>query len=373
MVYPIYTLQTPQRKPNFVQSILIIRYGAIGDLLMTSPLLRSLRKTWPQAHIVYLCERSLQIVVEALEGMDEVISIDKRTDFQPAGLLALRKRLHDYQFDLTINLQPVFKTRLLAWVSGAKKVLTFKRDPRFGPKRAARRSAAENFVATLTPVGIHAATDGLHLSYRVSACAQAQAILLLAQLQLAQQRFLMVIPGASAANRCWPVQHLREVLLLLRQQLMHLDILILGGGADRTLIQALDAPGTVDAGIRVLIDGANLQVSAALMQRSAAVICMDSGPMHIAAAVGAPLVAIFGPTSAVRTGPAPPPPHSTTPAPIALTVQSGLTCHPCDARSCKRGDQACITGQHPQHIVQAVVTQTKTHVCLEQPDTATQI
>ncbi|HET7774181.1 MAG TPA: glycosyltransferase family 9 protein [Burkholderiaceae bacterium] len=346
-----------------MKSILVIRWGAIGDLLMTTPLLRTVRKRWPGVHISFVCDHGLAGVVQATGLVDEVIGINKRTEYTAGTLPALRRRLRARDYDLALDLQPVFRSRFLAWLSGARRVLHVPRDPQFGPGRPALRSAAENFVAVLGPLGISSALDGLHLSYAPSSDATGRARALLASLGVGVGEYVLVNPGASAANRRWPAEHLRQTIGALRSSHPALAVLLLGGPGDQAQFEALDIQRLNDPKIHVLIGTVDLPTSAALMALSAATLSTDTGPMHIAAAVNAPLVALFGPTSPIRTGPAPRGPGIAGLArarlePITLQDQSAdLTCRPCDQRDCTRGDLACINRVAPATLVAAVTQQ----------------
>ncbi|KPF69307.1 hypothetical protein IP84_05315 [beta proteobacterium AAP99] len=342
-----------------MKSILVIRWGAIGDLLMTTPLLRTLRTRWPGVHISFVCDHGLAGVVRATGLVDEVIGINKRTEYTLSTLPALRKRLRQRSYDLALDLQPVFRSRFLAWLSGARTVLHVPRDPQFGPGRPARRSAAENFVAVLGPLGIENALDGLHLSYTPGSAAAERAAALLASLHVNAGTYVLVNPGASAANRRWPADHLRQTMLALRARHPMLAILLIGGPGDIAQIQSLRIEEMQDPKIHVLLGTVDLETTAALMAVSAATLSTDTGPMHLAAAVNAPLVALFGPTSPARTGPARRGPAlGDAPRarldPITLQDQSDLPCRPCDKRDCARGDLACIQRVLPATVVDAI-------------------
>ncbi len=346
-----------------MKSILVIRWGAIGDLLMTTPLLRTLRQRWPGVHISFACDHGLAGVVHATGLVDEVIGIDKRTEYTLTTLPTLRRRLRVRPYDLALDLQPVFRSRFLAWLSGAQRVLHVPRDPQFGPGRPARRTAAENFIAVLGPLGVGGPLDGLHLSYVPAQDAQQRAQTLLDQLGVPAGRYVLVNPGASAANRRWPADHLRQTLRELRSRHPDLAVLLLGGPGDIAQFEAIDVQSLQDPKIHVLIGTVDLQTTASLMALSATTLSTDTGPMHIAAAVNAPLVALFGPTSPARTGPAPRGPGLEGLArarmdPITLQdASTDLACRPCDQRDCARGDLACIHRVSPLTVVDAVAQQ----------------
>jgi ADP-heptose:LPS heptosyltransferase len=102
----------------------------------------------------------------------------------------------------------------------------------------------------------------------------------------------------------------------------------------------------------------NLKESGALLARADALMTVNTGPMHLAAAVGTPLVALFGATSVARTGPAPTPPGARKPKiPLTLVHNDGLDCVPCMKRECARGDLACLARQRPEDVLLALEKQ----------------
>jgi ADP-heptose:LPS heptosyltransferase len=354
-----YVINRLVREMPEVRRILVARFGAIGDLLLTTPALRALASRFPGAEITYIVSIGLGELLRGHPAVTEIIEFDKRTDARPGPFLALAGRLRERRFDLYVNFQRNVKTVLFGLAAGAPRTVMYRR--RAAPQRETGRMqhAVENFLATLAPLGIDVAAVGRHLDFHVDEDARQQAQQLLRARGLRDgEPLLLVNPGASAASRQWPAAHLAELLDALRARRPDIRIGLVGGPADLPLTR--DVLCRVKPGHTMLdlVAACGLKQLGALMERAGAMLTMDTGPMHIAAAVGTPIVLLLGPTSADRIGP-PMPSAQRRPGvpPIVLVRGDGLDCIPCNRSHCRRGDQACITGIAHVHVIAAVEAQ----------------
>ena len=360
--------------------ILIIRLGAMGDVLMTTPTLRALKEKFPDAEITYVTGKGLGPVVishtptppapesatpsasewvsesclaeypfaepEGSRGVraGEVIEFDKTAK----GFLALAPKLRAARFDLCVNLQPSLKTYLLALVAGAKTTLTYKRDHGF--------HAVENTLQTLAPLGIDVAKCSRHTEFAIPDEAHARVRALLKGRGISEgEKLVLVTPGATAESRQWPLENLVAFLDLLTETRSMWRVGFFGGGGDRHIAEAALAQVKSPERLVSFLGATNLKESGALLARADALVTMDTGPMHLAAAVGCPIVALFGATSPARTGPAP---NVRRPVqPLVLVHNEGLDCVPCMRRTCARGDRACLARLEPQRVLEALEKQ----------------
>lgn len=348
--------------PTAPRRILIVRFGAMGDLVLTTPVIRALRRQWPQAEISYIVGRGLADTLRGHPDLAEVIEFDKREDARPARLLAFLKRIRARRYDLFVNLQRSVKTVLIGAASGAPLKVTYRRDGRVQPGSGQRLHAVENFLRTLAPLGITAeaqAAVGRHLDFVWPQAALSAVESLLDGHGLGAGRPLVLVnPGASAPSRQWPVAQLAACLDEVATAHPDWGLALIGGrGADqqtaKETLAAMRQPGRVVD----LVAAVDLKQTGALLARADALVTMDTGPMHIAAAVGTPLVGLFGATAVDRTGPTPPPPGSRGVLPLALVHREGLDCVPCEQRECRRGDLACLARQSPAVVRAAVERQ----------------
>lgn len=327
--------------------ILIIKPSSLGDIVHTLPVLALLRETWPQAHIAWLVGSAFAPLLDGHPLLDEVIVFDRR---RFGRLLQSRRILADFgrfvwqlrrrRFDLVIDLQGLVRSGFLAWASGAPRRVGFARARELAPLFYSQRVACP-------PDATHAVDKNLHLAKalcpRLGVGGVASFPLGLRHEELAAARrlladsagrpldtFIVLLPGARWESKRWPAD--RFAALIDRVHAEGLPPVVLAGGPDdRTLAEqiasACAAPATN------LVGRTTLRELSALLALSALVICQDSGPMHIAAALNKPLVALFGPTNPSRTGP-----HS----PAARVVALPLDCAPCYRRQCPLGHHACL-------------------------------
>ena len=343
---------------NDVRRILIARFGAMGDLLLSTPTIRALKRRFPRAEISYIVGKGLGDMLRGHPDLAEVIEFDKRADARPAPLLAFCRQLRAKRFDVYVNLQRSVKTVIFGLASGAPVRLVYRRDHSLQPGSGRMLHSVDNFLRTVAPLGIDPAQCDRHLDYHVPDAAHEHVAQLLQQHGIGDGVPLVLVnPGASAVSRQWPVDSLARLLDLLVAQRSDLRVALIGGrGDDQQIAQQTLARMARPQAVLDLVAAVNLKQTGALLQRADVMVTMDTGPMHIAAAVGTPLVGLFGATSPDRTGPAPPPPRSRGVVPLALVHRDGLDCVPCQARACKRGDVACLAGQQPQAVLAAIET-----------------
>jgi ADP-heptose:LPS heptosyltransferase len=344
---------------SVVRRILLARFGAMGDLLLSTPTIRALRRRFPEAEISYIVGKGLGDMLRGHPDLAEVIEFDKRSDARPASFVAFGRQLRARRFDVYVNLQRSVKTMLLGVACGAPRRLVYRRDHSLQAQDGRMLHSVDNFLRTVAPLGIDIAACDRHLDYAVPSTAQEKVAQLLHEKGIAaHDRLVLVNPGASAASRQWPVSNLAAMLDLLVSRRSDLRVALIGGrGADQqiardTLSRMSQAHAVLD-----LVAAVDLKQTGALLQRADVMVSMDTGPMHMAAAVGTPLVALFGATSPDRTGPTPPPPGSRAVMPMALVHRDGLGCVPCQARACKRGDIACLSRQSPEAVLAAIERQ----------------
>lgn len=339
-----------------MKAILVARFGAIGDILMATPTLRALRDKYPQARLVHLLERPLGDVLRGLAYVDAVIEFDKKTGLRPTNFFPLAQRLRSERFDLYVNLQYSAKTALIGIASGARTRLVYRKDDGLRAD-GTRLHSVDNYLETLRPLGIDPAGCTRHLDFQIPAEATARIAERLTGLGIDQDATLVLVnPGASAASRQWPVESLAAFLDHARRARPDWRLALTGGpGRDQEIAAAVLARVERPDTVVDLVGKTSFKETGALLRRADAMVTMDTGPMHLAAAVGTPLVALFGPTAPQRTGPAPPPPNARRAVlPLALVHTDGLDCVPCMSRTCRRGDLACLVRQSPESVVAAV-------------------
>ena len=313
--------------------ILVVRFSSIGDILLTTPLLRAMRGAYPDAHLAFLTKRQYAPLVADNPRLSEVIQLG------PGQSLAqVAREIRSRRFSHILDLHGNLRTRMLRFLvpgrwSGyrnhrlAREVLIrFKRDiyPRRIPVPERYFDAAHAFG--LVP-------DGAPPEFHLSSAARAEADDWLRAAGLGGERALVTLaPGAAHATKRWPMERWRDLAGRLAQR--GFDIGLVGGPEDRELADGITAgrPPIGNAAGRL-----SLQGTGALLARARALVSGDTGVMHMATGVGTPVVAIFGPT--VRA-------FGFFPyARRAEVVQQTLECRPCTAwgtERCPLGHLRCL-------------------------------
>jgi ADP-heptose:LPS heptosyltransferase len=286
--------------------ILVIRqHDQLGDFLLATPVLRALRKSFPRAHFAVLTRTYTAEVAYHNQLIDEVIVFpEKGYLWTPAKFWRLFRRLRS-GWDLTIVLNTVshsLTSDLLARFSGARYILGSEHHVFPG----CRRNFFYNLVARHWPQAKHQSERNLDIVRHVGVDTDdlREVMTLTAQEQLFARNFMrqngiaeneIVIamhPGAGKTQNRWPVEKFAELANLLHHQ-FEIRMMVAWGPKERNLgldfVQRLTfAP--------IILHGFSLRQLAAFLSLSDAFVCNDTGVMHLAAAVGTPLVAIFGPT-----------------------------------------------------------------------------
>jgi lipopolysaccharide heptosyltransferase I len=298
--------------------IALIKLSSLGDVVHALPVAATLRAARPDAYLVWIVERREAAVLRGHPDLDEVIVADTRgwrRARRPAALWAaladagaLRRRLRREGFDVAIDLQGLIKSGAVAWTSRAPLRIGFAagwgREPlsalftnrRVLPPPSAHH-VVEQYLALLAPLGI----EGRTLEFRLPAAPAVEAAMeeWLAAAGLKPQRRLVVLnPGAGRAAKRWPVAHFTTLARRLTHE-ADAHVLVTWGPGEEAAARAI-VEGAAPA---VLAPSTDLDALLALLRRASVVVAADTGPLHMAAALGTPCVGLYGPTSAVRNGP----------------------------------------------------------------------
>ncbi|MCF7954641.1 MAG: glycosyltransferase family 9 protein [Phycisphaerae bacterium] len=295
------------------QKILIIKPSALGDIAQSLPALASIRKSFPDAEISWLVRKEFAPLLEMAGDLDKIIIFERKflgkwfkNPKAFAELLRFFKTLSSPKFDLVIDLQGLFRTALFARITGCKK--------RFGMKRA--RECASMFYTHKVPID----SDCVHMLdiinkiitsagvtetvFRYDLTIDEQTISstdqLIAENVGGDKNYAVFVTGAAHANKCWPAEKFAELADRVHKE-YDLSIIAIGTNIDKPGIEDLKSLAETD--VIDLAGKTNIKVLAALMSKATIVITNDTGPGHIAEAVGAPVVMIFGPTNPSRVGP----------------------------------------------------------------------
>jgi len=296
-----------------VKNILIIKPSALGDIALSLPALASIRKSYPDAKITWLVRTEFAPLLEMTKNLDDLILFDRKLLgkcwYRPKAFMALIRFfrvLRKGRFDLVIDLQGLFRTAFFAWVTASKL--------RFGMKDA--REFAGLFYTQL----ISKSDDCIHLidyhnkiisaagvsepvidyGLQISGESESKVDELLESRGCLNQKYAVLITGAAHERKCWSVKKFAVLAEKLNKQ-FGLTVIAVGTASESNRLQQLKDISVVE--VIDLAGKTTIPVLAALLKRAEIVISNDTGPGHIAVAVGSPLVMIFGPTNPTRIYP----------------------------------------------------------------------
>jgi lipopolysaccharide heptosyltransferase I len=296
---PPTTRHSSTPTPHSAPRILIIKPSSLGDIVHALPTVNGLRQKFPDAHIAWLVNDSLGSLLNRCPIINEVIPFPRHVYSQ---LPALVRRLRAAHYDLVLDLQGLLRSGLITAATGAAR--------RVGLSDA--REGSRLFYNEIVSVPRLHAVDRYLLAARYLGCptTPVEFPLGLEGAAPAEPKPIAINPSARWPTKLWGDDKFAELIHSLPRD----RIVLTGSAAERERIDRL-APGC-----RNLAGKTDLLALAELYRRCAVVITNDSGPMHIAAAVGTPVIAIFGPTDPLLTGPY---------GRQHIVLRAGIPCSPC--------------------------------------------
>jgi ADP-heptose:LPS heptosyltransferase len=330
-----------------VKRLLVIRLGALGDLIHMSPSLEAVKAAYPQMEIHLLTSPAYPALVGMMPAVDRVWIWDKRQGW--AGLFQLASQLRSAGIDGVVNLHPSFKTWLLTQLLGSVKQAVYHKE-KLRQKGQAQRAIPRR----------HAVADFYEPFRRLLGLPLEAA--LMPRLSLAQVQedplkrpdeiYIGLIPGVGAkrSNRAWEPDAYTELMQTLLEH-PNVRILLIGGPDEKALAARLaDSLKANQDRLENHCGVHDIPGTARLLTQCDLVIGGDTGPMHLAAAVGSPLVGIYGPTALNRTGPMAQTTHQW------MTPPESLACWPCELAECPYTGEshlACMKQIPVQSILEA--------------------
>lgn len=333
--------------------ILIVRLSALGDIVHALPVLARLRQAYPDAAIDWLVEENYAATLTFARGLSRRIVVRAKSDSSSAGMVSFATGmgygraasfLRAQKYDVALDLQGLLKSAVWARVSGARRVIGFDREHLREP------FAASFYSESVVPDGSgHVIRKNLSIlralqidpgpvELRVEPHASHELIKAI-QIAGGSSGYTVINPGAAWPNKCWPPERFGAVARAIRDR-AGLHSLVTWGPKERALA---DAVTSASEGAASPAPPTSVSDLAALMGSAALVISGDTGPLHIGAAVGAPIVGLFGPTRPERNGP-------WDPRDEVISRAETCVCH--HKRACLRG-APCINEITVEEVVAA--------------------
>jgi heptosyltransferase-1 len=335
-----------------VTRLLIVRLGALGDVVHAIPVAAALRRAFPSARIDWLVSAKHREILDLVPVIDRRLVINDRGDASGgASLLAAIRELRRSQYDVAIDLQGLIKSALLTRSSGAPRVIGF--SSRYSRERAARlfyteahdpgrgglydpretRHVVDINLGVLTRLGITAPAREFPIEDVDSDAARSAR-------QLTGGRYALLNPGAAWPNKRWPAARLAVIATELRARHGLMSVVLWGPGEEALAAEVVAGAN----GAAILSAKTTIADLVALARRAALMVSGDTGPTHIAAALGTPIVGIYGPTRPVRNGPM---------SPLDVVVSRDAVCQCHHLRRC-RLDRMCLLDIEAAEVLDAV-------------------
>lgn len=317
--------------------ILIIRLSAIGDVIETLPAIHALRTVYPEAYLGWVLEKGPYSLLQGHPDINELILFPKleiRNAFQKGNFTEARKIIKEFaselqgkNFDLAIDFQNLFKSGMVALFSGAKVRIGYnllrEGSRYFLTKTYPAPKETMHFVEWQLELVRLLGADVSEVKFVLPHYSREEKVIeeFLRKNSITDS-FFCLAPGTSWPNKCWTTEGMAALVDRLQS---YGKVVIIGSELDRKTAEAtikISATNPLNT-----IGRFNLRELAVLLRRSSLFFGGDTGPMHLAVAVGTQVIIWLGPTSRGLTGPY---------QKNAVTVSLNLPCQPCYKRKCNK-------------------------------------
>ncbi len=328
--------------------ILIVKLSSIGDVVHTLPSLYALRSAYPMAEIDWLVEEEAKGIIKGNPMINNLVVVKKRGFLKdPGRTWRVAKGLKARGYDMVIDFQGLFKSGIWVYLSGARRRIGFDKGREFShiflndklDPYDPDKHAVDRYLQLARYAG--GKVEEVRFPFKFSEDEKESVLGLLKEGNMVKnESFIILSPSARWETKLWGVEKFAELAEEINKR-FGFKVVLVGSEADRGLLHeiASTANSVINLGGRT-----TLKELAFLMKLSLLVISVDSGPMHIASAVGTPVVAIFGPTAPWRTGPY---------GNNNIIFRRVLECSPCFSRRC--GDNICMKDITVREVMDGVV------------------
>jgi ADP-heptose:LPS heptosyltransferase len=292
-------MTTSDAAPRF----LICRLSAVGDTVHTLPLAQLIKQRWPAAFVAWAVEKGPAPLVQSCPAVNETIVVPKGFLKSPGQIAQLRRRLRALKIEIALDPQSLAKSAVLAWLSGAKRRIGFAKP--IGRELAPwlnshlvkpqETHVVRRYLEVLRSLGVRASASDVVCDLPRHEASESAIRRYLAT-ALPNQDFAVINPGAGWDSKVWPADRYSDVA----SQLPLPSVVVWAGEKERVWAEEIVANSQ---GKACLAPATTLLELTALVRLGRLFIGSDTGPLHIAAAVGTPCMAMYGPTRPEVCGP----------------------------------------------------------------------
>jgi lipopolysaccharide heptosyltransferase I len=280
---------------------LVVRNSSMGDIIHTLPAVACLRDSFFGAQIDWLVDRKWSELLRGNSDLNQVIEIDRGDLSQMAGCV---QQLRARGYTTALDFQGLYRSAILAFASGAPRRIGFDRD------HAREGLAALLYNHPVVPQGAHKVDQNISLAaaagatpgvvrFPLAICERAEDWAAAELAKHSLRDFFALSPGGGWTSKCWPAARYGELHRELNRKYEWRGVVSFGPGERDLADQVLSAAGRPEP---VLLEMDIPQLTAVL-RRAKVFVAGDTGPLHLASALGTPVVGLFGPTDPARNGP----------------------------------------------------------------------
>ena len=330
--------------------ILILKPSSLGDVIHALPVLRLLKRHFSTAEIYWWIDSALAPLIEGDPDLAGIVRFERKRWARPQHwpeMFRSVRWLRDQNFDLVIDLQCLARSGAFAWLARGKFLVGLDevREGARGfydiavPRKSFLTHAVDWYLSVLPALGVPVHTNFTWLPARPEISAAVNS-----KLKTQDSKLILLQPGARWANKRWPVQHFAGLVRALVQKFPDARFAILGDKGDQPLGQVIAQAAPEHC--HNLCGATSLPEMIEWVRCGDLLITNDTGPMHVAAALGKPLVALFGPTEPRRTGPY---------GQLQNVLRLDLPCSPCLKADCtyEKTDE-CLRALSPATVLARV-------------------
>jgi lipopolysaccharide heptosyltransferase I len=351
-----FSKKSGEDTPPDPQSICILRLSSIGDIIHTLPVAQLLKQKYPNARIAWVAEKGMAPLLKHSPAIDQLILADtkgwRRRFFSPEvwqEVFRFLRYLRSQEYDVALDFQGLFKSAVLARICGSSRRIGMSRYDRkerwssfllneFSVQTASKPHIVEKNIALLERLEIAPSKEPLHFHIHPETEAVEYVERELKKLEL--EHFVLIHAGGGWVTKIWEADNFAQLIDGIYSDL-HIPALLLWGPGEKHLADKIALKCISPA---MASFSTNLSELIALTGRARLMVSGDSGPLHLASALGVPVVGIYGPTDPRRNGPWNP--HDS-----ACTIH--YECSPCYQRTCPIGIQ-CLKQLEVMPVLDAV-------------------
>lgn len=282
------------------QRFLVLRMSALGDIIHTLPAVCALRESFPKATIDWLVDKKWAQILGGNPGIN-VITMDRRSW---RDVIHSVRRMRSKKYTVVIDFQSLYRSAIFGWLSGAPKRLGF--DAQYSRESGAaffytdvvsprRLHKVEHNLELAEAAGARTKEIGFPLPAAPDAAAEVERILTARGVS----DYFVLSPGGGWRSKCWPAERYGELHRALAQKYGWRGVVSFGPG-ERDLAERVRASAGLPEPVVEMFD---LRQLIALLSRANLLVAGDTGPLHLASALGTPVVGLYGPTDPSRNGP----------------------------------------------------------------------